>query len=125
MQKVFFGNPIKHKVDEKHRVSIPASFRELLGDNRIIFTNYVARHLVRCYPEENYMKKGKEMLKRPEDDKERQIFFLAERYELDDQGRIVVKGPMNELEEVIFAANGDVFDIWNPNEFPYKDHIIE
>lgn len=113
MQKSFFGNPIRHKVDEKHRVSVPAGFRELL-DGSIIFTNYIAKHLIRCYPEKNYHKKSAEMLKIPEDDRERQIFFLAEKYELDDQGRIVLKGPMSELEEVIFAANGDVFDIWNP-----------
>ncbi|MBI2102034.1 hypothetical protein HYT53_05485 [Candidatus Woesearchaeota archaeon] len=122
--KLFKGNPIKHRVQDKHRVSIPAKFRELL-DNNIVYTNYINNYLIRCYPKALYECRISSMLKRSPDDHERQIFFLAESNQIDGEGRILLKGPMSDLEEVIFAANGDVFDIWNPKEFPYKDHITE
>ena len=124
MENSFFGNPKKFKLDIKGRVNIPAEFRRILnGDS--IYTNYINRDLIRCYPTGIYERRREEMLEKEDDDKEKQIFFLAEKCEIDNKGRIQLRGPISKLEEVIVAPNGDVFDIWSPREFPYKYYITE
>lgn len=119
MKRLFFGTPKVYSVDEKGRVSVPASLRENLPNNHV-FLAYAARHLIRCYPKDAYKRKTPEMLKRPEEDSERQMFFSAEEVEIDTKGRILIPGRMGGLDEVVFAANGDFFGIYDPKKLPEK-----
>ena len=76
--------------------------------------------VVRCYPEDNYENRSKDMLARSANDRERQLFFLAEISKVDSAGRLLLKGPLSKLEHVVISANGDVFDIYDPVIFPYQ-----
>ena len=119
MTKLFFGTPKVHSVDEKGRVSVPAGFRGNLPNNHVLLA-YAARHLIRCYPEDVYKQKTPEMLRRPEEDRNRQIFFSAEEVEIDKKGRILIPGRMGGLDEVVFAANGNILNIYDPKKLPER-----
>ena len=119
MTKLLYGFPRMHKIDPKGRVSIPASIRNWL-ESDVIYTNCIAQNILRCYPEDHYQAKSKDMLIISPNDRERQLFFLAEERKIDKQGRLLLQGPLSDLEHVIIAANGDVFDIYDPGVFPYK-----
>ena len=74
MKKLFFGSPIVHTIDSKHRVNVPYRFRRVLGSN-IIYADYMEKYLIRCYPEQTFQREKRDMLKKPKDDENRQIFF--------------------------------------------------
>ena len=133
MVTIFYGNPKKRKVDTKHRIKVPIDFMEVIKGRHFIFfqydpivyTRYINGSVMRCFPEYIYKGMTRNMLRKPADDHERQEFFLAEKSIIDAQNRLTLKGPLSMLEHVILAANGDVFDIYDPVNFPYKAHTLD
>ena len=118
-----FRGRFEHIVDSKGRVSIPAKFRELLGekyDDRLILTNF-DRCLV-AYPYEEWRVLGDRvsslsMVKK--EVKAFQRFFISGATEcpIDKLGRILVPPTLRDYAQlgrnVVFAGMLRKFEIWS------------
>ncbi len=120
MAAPLFGHPELYKL-EKGRLKLPTRFMPILGEDGIVYLEYIGNRIARCVPREIYEGRLEEMLKRPIEDQERQLFFLAEKVEADKQHRLRLKGVLASLDYVVVAPNGDVLDIYDPSEFPHRE----
>lgn len=131
----FLSNTI-NKVDKKGRVSIPASFRPILGNtSHLYILNSVDQPTVDAG--------GVELIERAEQQLERMDPFSLE-YELqsfvlhgdstelkiDGEGRIVLNDLIREqtgiTDRAAFVGRGHFFQIWEPEKFrAYREEARE
>jgi len=122
-----FRGCFEHTIDEKGRVSIPATFRKvLLGqpDERLIVTKFILNSF-RCldvYPQAEWEYLEQELIKKPRFDEnffKLETFYLANAQEclVDKQGRILLPTLLREYaglqKDVMFAAALKKFRIWD------------
>ncbi len=125
---MFTGN-VQHTIDEKGRLSIPAKFREVLGDTpsqSVVMTTAGHPCLV-AYPRQEWdliRKRAREMalaedaVNQIDEDFLRQFYAEASECALDRQGRILIPPALRAYAQL----NGDAvvvgidykFEIWNP-----------
>lgn len=118
-RKMFFGE-FKHNVDDKGRMSIPAKFRDDLGDNF-----FVTKGLDQClfiFPMtewEAFQAKLKQLPLSNANARAFKRFFNASAIDctLDKQGRINISQPLREHalveKEVNIIGVGDRIEIWS------------
>jgi MraZ protein len=134
-----------HKVDQKGRVSVPASFRRVLeegdpdwapGLNPSLIIIYGRRNK-RCL--EGYSIGAMEEVENeigalPRFSREREILerMLSTKSiqaQLDENGRIVLSAKLREMtgieEEAVFAGMMDKFRIWAPDAYAADEHSDE
>lgn len=121
---MFLGQHL-HNLDDKGRISIPASFRKVIqtpGDDRIILTRSKDQCLI-AYTVESWQTLLLEWSSRPSLDPELEAFeriYAANAWPtpVDTQGRILIPAYLREharLEkEVLFAGRLKKFEIWQP-----------
>ena len=122
-----FRGCFEHTIDEKGRVSIPATFRKalcVLQDDRLIVTKFILNSF-RCldvYPYGEWESLEQELIKKPRFDEtffKIESFYLANAQEcqVDKQGRILLPPLLREYasldKEVVFAAALKKFRIWD------------
>jgi MraZ protein len=122
-----FRGCFEHTIDEKGRVSIPATFRKTLfglQDERLIVTKFIS-NTFRCldvYPYAEWESLELELIKKPRFDEtffKLESFYLANAQEcpVDKQGRILLPPMLREFagidKEVVFAAALKKFRIWD------------
>lgn len=122
-----FRGCFEHTIDEKGRVSIPATFRKvLLGqqDERLIVTKFILNSF-RCldvYPQAEWEHLEQELIKKPRFDEnffKLETFYLANAQEciVDKQGRILLPPLLREYaglqKDVMFAAALKKFRVWD------------
>jgi MraZ protein len=117
-----FRGRFEHTIDPKGRISIPAKFRDLLGekyDDRLILTNF-DRCLV-AYPYAEWMvleEKVSSLSMVKKETKAFQRFFISGAAEcpIDKLGRILVPPTLREYAQleknVVFAGMLKKFEIW-------------
>lgn len=115
-----------HNLDEKGRVSVPASFRKViqgLGDDRIVLTRSKDACLM-GYTIQSWERLLSEYSQKPSLDLELEAFERiyaanASLTTLDGQGRILIPQYLREYAElekdVVFAGRLSKFEIWHPN----------
>ena len=116
-----------HNIDEKGRLTLPAKFREELGDNFII-----TRGIEKClfvYPNNSWEKISKKLNSLPFTKQDarsfmRFIYSGATAAEFDKQGRINITSPLvtyaDLKKECVIIGVGDRLEIWSSekwNEF--------
>jgi MraZ protein len=131
-----------HNIDSKGRVSIPVSFREILGesyDSKLILTNHFDKCIVAYPPDEWEMivEKSKALPMMKKEVKIFQRYFISAAVEgvLDRQGRILIPPTLREYaglnKEVCIVGIGNKIEIWDKKEWDKavmledKDRITE
>ena len=122
----FLSNTI-NKVDKKGRVSIPASFRPILGDTRTLYT-------LMSVDLPTVDAGGVELIERHEEQLQ-QMNPLSKEYELysfvlhgdsdelkiDGEGRVLITDTIREqtgiTDRAAFVGRGHFFQIWEPERF--------
>jgi MraZ protein len=129
---MFIGT-YEHTIDEKSRLTLPARFREALGDGVVL-----ARGLdgnVAVYSRETWKVtvetriSSLDPLSREARELRRFFFSGAAEADLDRQGRILVPAVLTRhagLErEVVVAGNYDHLELWNPSAWEQHLHAVE
>ncbi|MBR1386502.1 MAG: division/cell wall cluster transcriptional repressor MraZ [Bacilli bacterium] len=113
-----------HNIDEKNRLTLPAKFREVLGDSFII-----TRGLEEClfvYTMDEWDKITKKLNNLPftkKDARSFMRFFLsgATAAEFDKQGRINITSPLVDYadlkKECVIIGVGDRLEIWSSEKW--------
>ncbi len=123
MFKGFIGRHL-HIIDEKGRLTFPASFRDLLGESPFILSGFDQNLLVMdanrfqlLYDRINSMNMGDEhtrMLRRL-------IFSTASQIEFDKAGRFIIPQPLREVASLggsaLVVGIGKDIEIWNPDAY--------
>lgn len=129
MQSFFQGYAI-NGIDAKNRVSIPSGYRDViesrsnartvvlaLHEHERCLIGYDLAHSARLY--ERLDRRFGDDFGTDRDDLARLQFGMTEQLGYDDNGRIVLSPMLKELGELerlaFFIANGDTFEIWNPD----------
>ena len=129
---MFIGT-YEHTIDEKSRLTLPARFREGLGDGVVL-----ARGLdgnVAVYPRETWAMtveariSALDPLSREARELRRFFFSGAAESKVDRQGRILVPAVLTRhagLEhDVVVAGNYDHLELWNPAAWEHHLHAVE
>ena len=126
----FFHGYAMNGIDAKNRVSIPSGYRDVIEARsaaRIIvlapherepcLIGYDQAHSARLY--EKLDRRFGDDFGPERDNAARMQFGMTEQLNYDDNGRIVLSPMLKELGELdrlaFFIANGDTFEIWNPD----------
>ncbi len=133
----FLGNAL-NGIDAKGRVSVPASFREVLAarsDGRTLVVAPAERADCLVGYDAGYPAKVRAELESrftgdysdARDDRFRATFGAAERVAIDDNGRIIVSAALKDAGELdrsaLFWGMGDYFEIWNPERFVARPNL--
>jgi MraZ protein len=129
---MFIGT-YEHTIDEKSRLTLPARFRDALGDGVVL-----ARGLdgnVAVYPRETWKVtvetriSALDPLSREARELRRFFFSGAAEADLDRQGRVLVPAVLTRHagldREVVVAGNYDHLELWNPSAWEQHLHAVE
>jgi transcriptional regulator MraZ len=129
---MFIGT-YEHTIDEKSRLTLPARFREAMGEGVVL-----ARGLdgnVAVYPGETWTMtveariSALDPLSREARELRRFFFSGAAESKVDRQGRILVPAVLTRhagLEhDVVVAGNYDHLELWNPTAWEQHLHAVE
>ena len=129
---MFIGT-YEHTIDEKSRLTLPARFRDALGDGVVL-----ARGLdgnVAIYPRETWKVtvetriSALDPLSREARELRRFFFSGAAEADLDRQGRVLVPAVLTRHagldREVVVAGNYDHLELWNPSAWEQHLHAVE
>lgn len=120
----FLGS-YQHQLDEKGRVSLPASFRREAADQRFVLVQPYPPALA-LYPEVEWMKVEERLSDLMGRDAEARLYVLsivanAVEVVLDGQGRILIPQRLKEAAEldgqVMLVGAIDKVELWNPARF--------
>ncbi len=130
-ESVFRGH-FRHTVDPKGRLSIPAKFRELLGDGfgdkLVIAPN--GRGALDVFPERNWKELEERVNRLPKLDPHRRQFqyqYLSKGQDvtLDPQGRIQIPLDIRQSEslakDVIIIGMQERFEVWNSDRWTHYE----
>jgi MraZ protein len=113
-----------HSLDEKGRITIPARYREDLGDSAFVVQGF-DRNLI-VYTAEGFHAFSAGVTQTRVNDANaramRRLFFSgAEPFDVDKAGRILIPQYLREfaglVNEVVVVGVGEQFEIWAPDEW--------
>lgn len=123
MFKGFIGRYL-HNIDEKGRLTFPASFRELLGENPVILNGFDHNLLVMdadrfqlLYDRVNSMNMADAHTRQLR----RYIFSTAAQIDFDKAGRFIIPQPLRQIARLdgsaLIVGIGKDIEIWNPDAY--------
>jgi len=124
-----FQGEFSNNMDDKGRVSIPASFRDSLksnhADERIVITRSPHTRNLMAYPMREWKRLQARIANTPPSPElrayKRIVISSAQEYTPDRQGRVLVAPSMREyacLDRAIqFAGAGETFEIWDKSSW--------
>lgn len=127
----FFGR-FNHNIDEKGRITFPASFRESLGENPFILNGFDQNILVmdaarfeRLYELVNSNNMGDVHTRQLR----RLIFSTATQIEFDKSGRFIIPQALREVAHLngsaLVVGIGKDIEIWNPELYKEKVETVD
>ena len=131
MDESFLGNAL-NGIDAKNRVSVPSSFRDVIAarsEARAVVLGPAERADCLVGYDQGYPAKARVELETrfagdysdARDDLFRNTFGSAEKFAIDDTGRVILSTAIKEAGEIdrlaLFWGVGDYFEIWNPHRF--------
>jgi MraZ protein len=120
-------------VDEKGRITIPARYREILGEEGAYITRGFNHNLI-VLPttsfERIYAKVNKTSITDPAAQKFKRFFFAnASKIEFDRIGRILLPMFLREItdlkEQAVVVGAGDYFEIWSVDLWRQQEESYE
>ncbi len=124
-----FSGKFYYNLDEKGRVMIPASFRQVLVSQygpRLYLTNAPFDRCLQLYPQEEWQRLLEKVRTLPKSYEEvrffmRRVIASATECELDKQGRLLIPAPYREDAgidgEVVIVGVVDRIEIWSKDEW--------
>ncbi len=113
----------KHTVDAKHRVFIPAKYREELGETFVI-SKSIRNHCLHIHSVadwESYISPIMKMDRKDSEHAVRMFSETAEQVSPDSQGRIVIPNELVELgsigKSVVIVGCYNYAEIWDEEEY--------
>jgi MraZ protein len=125
MRGVKFVGSYTHQLDEKGRVSLPASYRREAADQRFVLYPAFAPALT-LYPELTWMEVEKRLGELQSKNPEARMYVLsvmsnAVEVSPDAQGRILIPARLKEISQldgqVLLVGAIDRVELWNPALF--------
>ncbi|MFD2206332.1 division/cell wall cluster transcriptional repressor MraZ [Kiloniella antarctica] len=123
----FFIGTFENKVDKKGRVSVPATFRQMLSDQPfqgiVIFRSYRADALEAAGMDfmrrlHNSMSSSLDLFSDEHDDLATAILADSHQLSFDGDGRILLPPALiahaQITDRAAFVGKGDIFQVWNP-----------
>jgi len=127
---MFLGQ-FRHNLDSKDRLTIPAKYREQLGEGVTIVQGY-DRNLA-AYPDENFERVALQVKSlNPADPTarllNRMVLGTANRVEIDKGGRVLIPEFLRKFagldSELVLVGMGDFFEIWSPAEWVKQETAL-
>lgn len=118
-----FTGSFEHNLDSKHRLFVPARFRENLGETFVIRVKPSVYSHIECFTLQDFEKQVERELAAATDDfsRERLMFAAmanASEVTVDSQGRISINSTILKYSGIektgLFIGMGDHVQIWNP-----------
>ena len=117
----------RQKLDTKGRVSIPADFRKVLGDDGLVlYRSYKESNVLEGVSMQRMMKLSEAMdridpFDTSQDDMSTTIFADSHQFKFDLTGRItmpesLIKHCAFSGDQVLFVGRGKTFQIWDPKK---------
>lgn len=125
MRGIKFVGSYTHQLDDKGRVSLPASFRREAADQRFVLYPAYPPALT-LYPESSWMEVEKRLSELQAKNPEARMYVLsvmsaAVEVTLDAQGRILLPARLKEVArldgQVLLVGAIDRVELWNPALF--------
>lgn len=125
---MFFFGTFNYHLDDKSRCSIPARFREKLG--QVVYVTKGFDHCLYLFPEETFIEMAKKnaMLDElsPQERQYRRTFFASSMdYSIDKAGRITLtKEHLMKAgikKDVVLVGNNDHIEIWDRETYENID----
>lgn len=119
-----FQGRYEHTIDEKGRITIPAKYREELGESVVVTQGYDGN--LQAYPPDTYDLLAERIrgisILNADSRKLRRIFFSsAERIYFDKAGRILLpaflRASANLSDMAVLAGSGEYFELWSPENW--------
>ena len=118
-----FSGEFRHSMDTKHRVALPASWRQRSDSEFFLIPSQEADHILGYAPRE--FEKVSQLVSEnaaisPRDQRVfiRQFYSKAQLCSLDRQGRILIPGDLRKLAalegELLLVGAFNRFEVWNP-----------
>ena len=128
---MFLGRDL-NKLDDKYRLTIPARYREELGQGAYILQGFERNLWVLTPARFDALAQKVNHASITEGDLRRlkRIFFsTAEKVELDKSGRILIpeflRNHARLQDEVMVVGSGNYFEIWSPAEWAQQDMTLQ
>jgi MraZ protein len=131
LEHMFLGR-FYHNLDEKGRITVPARYREDLGDNAFVVQGF-DRNLV-VYTVEGFQAFSAGVKQTKVNDANaramrRLLFSGAEPSDVDKAGRILIPQYLREFaglgSEVVIVGVGEQFEIWAPDEWRKQEEQLK
>ena len=130
IEQMFLGQ-YRHKLDEKGRISIPAKFRELLGNGAYLIQGFDRNLRLLKEPEFEALKEKIDHMNMADPairQLRRLLFANASHVELDRIGRVLVPQFLREVtgieNEVVIVGVGTDVEIWTPDSWTEQEALL-
>jgi MraZ protein len=127
---MFLGQ-YRHNLDSKDRLTIPARYRELLGDWVTLvqgFDRNLAAYTDQGFEEITQRVQGQNVADPVARLLRRMVLGTAIRVEVDKAGRIVIPEYQRQIaglsNELVLVGQGDYFEIWSPEEWSKQEAAL-
>jgi len=127
----FFGRST-HNIDEKGRITLPASFRETLGENPYILSGFDGNLSIMTSSRFEQLRDkiySQNMADINSRRLRRLIFSTATQFEFDKNGRFIIPQPLRELAKldgtVLVMGVGKDIELWNPELYSTQEETSE
>ena len=122
-----YNNTYYHTLDAKNRLFIPAKYRELLGEEFIIFKG--PEKCLYVYDKETFEKISQQFIDTPNRMIQRSFFSQAVDVSPDKQGRVTLSADQVEhaglTRDAVIAGTGQRIEIWAAENFAESTITIE
>lgn len=116
---MYFNNKYNHTLDAKNRLFIPAKYRELLGDEFVIFKG--PEKCLYVYDKETFEKISQQFINHPNRKVQRTFFSQVVDVAPDKQGRVTLSADQvlhaGLSKEAVVVGTGQRIEIWAAEEF--------
>lgn len=127
----FFGR-FNHNIDEKGRITLPAAFREMLGENPFILSGFDGNLSIMSFTRFQLLRDkiySQNMADINSRRLRRLIFSTATQLEFDKNGRFVIPQPLRDIAKldgnVLVMGVGKDIELWNPELYEEQEETSE
>jgi MraZ protein len=128
---MFLGQ-YRHSLDSKDRLTVPARFREMLGDCLYITMGFDKNLMALTEANFNalsYSLQDKSLTDPLTRDLRRLIFANASLADIDSAGRILIPKYLREMvgiaSEVVLVGQVDYIEVWSPDEWNKRMQLMQ
>ena len=116
---MMFSSLYFHSLDAKNRLFIPAKFREMLGEEFVLFSG--PDKCLYIYDKERFEEVSQQFINHPNRAAQRSFFSNAAEFSTDKQGRVTLSAEQlahaGLNKDAVIVGAGKRIEIWAPENF--------